>query len=111
MSFGFKGFHLVRVVIEDQVIYYGFVILCCVLNIVEISVIFVNEFSAAVLAAAGSPILVCVLGAHLLINLKEAGELGVNEGTNYRSRTVSDIRFAEGAPAAATSNGDGTSSV
>ena len=48
----------------------------------------------------GNPSLLCVLGSHLLINLKEAGELGLNEGTNYRpgflSQSVSDMEFAEG---------------
>ncbi|EJD00526.1 uncharacterized protein FOMMEDRAFT_159258 [Fomitiporia mediterranea MF3/22] len=85
MSSGFKGFHLIRVLVEDQILYYGF--------------------------AVATPTLLCVLGSHLLINLKEAGERGVNEGTNYRSKTVSDIEFAEGVPAAADSNGEGTSSV
>ena len=55
-----------------------------------------NQFVANLLGAAGSPILLCILGSHLLINLKEAGELGVNKGTNYRSRTISDVEFADG---------------
>ncbi|EJD03285.1 uncharacterized protein FOMMEDRAFT_156672 [Fomitiporia mediterranea MF3/22] len=69
-----------------------------------------NQFVALLLNAAGNPALLCVLGSHLLINLKKAGELGVNEGTNYRSRAVSDIEFAHGGPVAA-SNEEGTSSV
>ena len=72
------------------------VIFCCVLQIVEASIFIDNSFVANILGAAGSPTLLCILGGHLLINLKEAGELGVNEGTNYRSNSVSDIDFAEG---------------
>ena len=63
---------------------------------VDVSIVIDNTFAAAILLAAGSPTLLCILGGHLLINLKEAGELGVNEGTNYRSGSISDIDFAEG---------------
>ncbi|EJD03411.1 uncharacterized protein FOMMEDRAFT_156817 [Fomitiporia mediterranea MF3/22] len=62
------------------------------------------------LKEVGSPSLLSPLGSHLLINLKEAGELGVNEGTNYRSRMTSNIEFAKGTPAAGSNSG-GTSSV
>ncbi|EJD04960.1 uncharacterized protein FOMMEDRAFT_154110 [Fomitiporia mediterranea MF3/22] len=55
----------------------------------------VSPFVSYLLNAAGSPALLCVLGSHLLINLKEAGEMGVNEGTNYRSRVVSNIEFTK----------------
>ena len=46
----------------------------------------------------GSPALLSVLGSTLLTNLKEAGELGLNEGTNYRPsvNSVSNIEFCEG---------------
>ncbi|EJD00607.1 uncharacterized protein FOMMEDRAFT_159364 [Fomitiporia mediterranea MF3/22] len=60
--------------------------------------------ASALINAASSPTLLCVLGSHLLINLKEAGERGVNEGTDYRSRTVSNFEFDRGAPATAGSN-------
>ena len=66
------------------------------MQIVDDRIFEINPLVADLLAVAGSPILLCVLRNHLLINLKEAGERGVNEGTNYRSRTVSDIEFAEG---------------
>ena len=72
------------------------VIFCCVLRIVETSIFIDNFFVADILSAAGSPTLLCILGSHLLINLKEAGEMGVNGGTNYRLSRISDIDFAEG---------------
>ncbi|KAL5476904.1 hypothetical protein ACEPAI_3090 [Sanghuangporus weigelae] len=95
LSSGFKGFHLVRVLIQDQVLYYGFVIFCFVCQIVEASIDEISPFVAYLLSAAGSPILLCVLGGQLLINLKEAGERGVNGGTNYTPTSVSDIDFGE----------------
>ncbi|OCB85035.1 hypothetical protein A7U60_g7992 [Sanghuangporus baumii] len=73
LSAGFKGFHL----------------------IVDISIVGINLFAANLLSAAGSPTLLCVLGGQLLINLKQAGEKGLNGGTNYMPRSVSDIDFGE----------------
>ncbi|KAL5514178.1 hypothetical protein ACEPAG_2266 [Sanghuangporus baumii] len=88
LSSGFKGFHLVRVLIQDQVIYYGLII--------AISIFEISPFAANALGAAGSPTLLCILGGQLLINLKEAGERGANGGTNYSpSKSVSDIDFGE----------------
>ena len=62
----------------------------------EDSIVIGNPLVRSILNAAGSPTLLCIFGGHLLINLKEAGEMGVNEGTNYRSNSISDIDFAEG---------------
>ncbi|OCB85033.1 hypothetical protein A7U60_g7990 [Sanghuangporus baumii] len=98
MSSGFKGFHLVRVLIQDQVIYYGFVIFCSVCKIVNISTVEISPFASDVVRAVGSPALLCILGGQLLINLKQAGERGANGGTNYTPRTVSDIDFGENGP-------------
>ncbi|KAL5498496.1 hypothetical protein ACEPAH_1849 [Sanghuangporus vaninii] len=95
LSSGFMGFHLVRVLIQDQVIYYGFVIFCSVCKIVYNSTIEISPFAANVLFAAGSPILLCILGGQLLINLKEAGERGANGGTNYMPTGISNINFGE----------------
>lgn len=52
---------------------------------------------ANVLASIGNPALLAILGSRMLFNLKEAAELGVNEGTNVRvtSRTISSMGFAE----------------
>lgn len=48
---------------------------------------------AAVLSALGSPTLLCILGSRMFFNLKEAGEHGVNVGTNWSSHSHSAIRF------------------
>lgn len=37
-----------------------------------------------VIAALGSSSFLSVLGSYMLLNLKEAGEKGLNEGTSYR---------------------------
>ena len=74
------------------------VLVCSLANIIELKVELEDDFLAGVLQAIGNPSFLSVLGSHLLINLKEAGELGLNEGTNYRpdSRSISDIDFVEG---------------
>lgn len=48
-----------------------------------------------VLLAVGNPSPLCVLGSHLLVHLKEAAEKGLNEGTSYRSKTLSGIDFGQ----------------
>ncbi len=46
----------------------------------------------------GSPSLLVILGARLLVHLKEAGEKGFNGGTSYRVRkALSAIEFGENA--------------
>lgn len=50
--------------------------------------------SKAILGIIGSPSLLVILGARLLVHLKEAGEKGVNEGTSYRVETLSNMDFA-----------------
>ena len=50
-----------------------------------------------VLQQLGNPFYLSILGSRMLFNLKEAGEMGVNEGTNYRVPTMSNIEFEEGA--------------
>ncbi|EJD00618.1 uncharacterized protein FOMMEDRAFT_159379 [Fomitiporia mediterranea MF3/22] len=89
MSPEFGGFYLVKVLIEDQILYYTFVVFCCIMNIVELRISNINPFVAHLLTATGNPALLCVLGSHLSINLKEAGERERNEET-----TNSDIEFA-----------------
>ncbi|OCB90508.1 hypothetical protein A7U60_g2242 [Sanghuangporus baumii] len=91
-SSGLRGLELVRVVIRDQFLYYGFVIFCCVLKIVTVAV--ENPIASVLLVAVGSPTLLCILGGQLLINLKEAGERGANGGTNYTPKSVSSMEFA-----------------
>ena len=53
-----------------------------------------NIYLWAIIGAIGSPTFLCVLGCRLLIHLKEAGDIGVNEGTSYRLKSVSQMQFA-----------------
>ena len=46
--------------------------------------------------AVGNPALLCVMGNHLIIHLKEAAEKGLNEGTSYRLETLNAIEFGRG---------------
>ncbi|EJD00666.1 uncharacterized protein FOMMEDRAFT_159432 [Fomitiporia mediterranea MF3/22] len=50
------------------------------------------------LNAAGSPTLLSIIGGHLLISMKEAGERGANKGTSLRLSDMSDIVIAEDSP-------------
>ena len=52
-------------------------------------------FTAAIFEGLGSPTLLCILGSRMFFNLKEAGEHGVNVGTNWSSYSHSAIRFDE----------------
>ena len=74
------------------------VLVCSVTNIIQFKVNVENVVLAEILESIGNPSFLSILGSRLLINLKEAGELGLNEGTNYRpgSKSVSDIAFVEG---------------
>lgn len=58
----------------------------------DLSTLLENVFNTV-----GSPSLLCVLGSHLLIHLREAAEEGLNEGTSYRLYSVSAIDFEHGA--------------
>ena len=110
---GFTGAKLLKVLLADQVLYflvyvYRFlfvgtadtdweglsVMLCLIANIVGFATNF-GSFFSFVLYVCGSPSLLCVLGNHLLIHLKEAGEAGRNEGTSYAPKN-SSINFADG---------------
>ncbi|KAH8112188.1 hypothetical protein DFH11DRAFT_1512040 [Phellopilus nigrolimitatus] len=87
---GFSQFTLVKVLIQDQAIYfimYSFLHAYPVLHIP-------NVLLAYLLNTLGTPSLLCVLGSHLLVHLKEAGERGANGGTSYRMQTMSNIEFS-----------------
>ncbi|OCB83942.1 hypothetical protein A7U60_g9151 [Sanghuangporus baumii] len=92
-SFGFKGLHLIGVLIRDQLIYFGSIILFCVLNIVELSVPDIDVNISYFLGMIANPTMLCLLGGQLLINMKEAGERGANAGTSYIP-SVGNIEFA-----------------
>ncbi|KAH8112195.1 hypothetical protein DFH11DRAFT_1745102 [Phellopilus nigrolimitatus] len=91
---GFSQYTLVRVLIQDQAIYFIMVIFCTVMKIMSIELIIPNVLLADLLDVLGNPSLLCVLGSHLLVHLKEAGERGANGGTSYRMKTMSNIAFS-----------------
>ncbi|THH02981.1 hypothetical protein EW145_g6637 [Phellinidium pouzarii] len=93
MSAGFRGFELVKVLIRDQVVYFFLVIFCCVARIIA-GTTELSSLSSYALSILGSPGFLCVLGSRLLVDLKEAGEKGLNGGISYRAESVSDIEFS-----------------
>jgi hypothetical protein len=52
-----------------------------------------NLILSGILDGLGSPTLLCILGSRLFFNVKEAGECGVNVGTNWDSYDMSEISF------------------
>ncbi|THH05848.1 hypothetical protein EW145_g4505 [Phellinidium pouzarii] len=92
-SAGFSGLGLVKVLIQDQAIYFLVVIFCTIPRMM-VNAIGLRTLLSNIMDAAGSPTLLCILGSRLLIHMKEAGERGVNKGTSYRMRTMSDIAFS-----------------
>lgn len=74
---------------------------CSVLSLVGNRFAGSNQYLPSILNGLGSPTLQCVLGSRLFFNLKEAGERGVNEGTNWGSHTVVSMDFSK-------KEGDGT---
>ncbi|EJC99467.1 uncharacterized protein FOMMEDRAFT_160522 [Fomitiporia mediterranea MF3/22] len=99
MSAGLKGFKLVEILIRDQMIYFFLAVSCCVLNIMQLYIQPKSNNLASFLEQAGSPSFLCILGSRLFFNMKEAGKLGVNEGTSYRMKSLSNIEFERAAPA------------
>ncbi|KAH8109172.1 hypothetical protein DFH11DRAFT_1861689 [Phellopilus nigrolimitatus] len=95
---GFSQFNLVKVLIQDQAIYFIMhshrVILCSVVQIMSIQLDIKNIVLSDFLNILGSPSLLCVFGSHLLVHLKEAGERGANGGTSYKLKTISSIGFS-----------------
>ena len=59
---------------------------------------------SAAIYTLGSPTFLCVLGSHVLFNLKEAAEHGVNTGTNWSSYSHSALDFDE--PSLGSEEGD-----
>ncbi|KAH8109807.1 hypothetical protein DFH11DRAFT_1515096, partial [Phellopilus nigrolimitatus] len=91
---GFSQLTLVKVLIQDQAIYFIMVIICSVMQILLDQLDITNPLLADLLDMLGSPSLLSVLGSHLLVHLKEAGERGANGGTSYRMKTMSSIGFS-----------------
>ncbi|KAH8109443.1 hypothetical protein DFH11DRAFT_1627381 [Phellopilus nigrolimitatus] len=89
---GFKGYSLVNVVVQDQILYFSVVVAFTAFNIAteqiqgtDISIVYAYIFA--------TPALPCIVGCWLLFHLKEAAEIGINGGTSFRVTTVADIEF------------------
>ncbi|EJD02268.1 uncharacterized protein FOMMEDRAFT_21024 [Fomitiporia mediterranea MF3/22] len=80
-SEGFKGFELVRIIAQDQMIYFCWFMLLAVLRIVSLTI--KNRTAAVFLLSTSNPASLCILGDLLLINLKEAGSRLLCDRTNY----------------------------
>ncbi|EJC99477.1 uncharacterized protein FOMMEDRAFT_160536 [Fomitiporia mediterranea MF3/22] len=100
---GLKGFKLVRVLIRDQMIYFILAVSCCIFNIMEFKVD-TSVSLALLLEQFGSRSFLCILGSRVFFNMKEAGKLGVNEGTSYRMKSVSNIEFKQPVGSDASTN-------
>ena len=64
-----------------------------------------NSSLARLLFALGNPSLLSLVGSRMLFNMKEAGEHGVNEGTNCMVSTMSEIQFNAQARGEVTNTG------
>ncbi|KAI5119213.1 hypothetical protein M0805_007724 [Coniferiporia weirii] len=97
-SGGFGGANLVKVLIQDQALYFVLVMVCCGANIINILVDPNYSSNAAiniVQAVLMIPTIPCIIGCRLMVHLKEASERGENGGMSYRiQRSVSEIQFA-----------------
>ncbi|KAF9494751.1 hypothetical protein BDN71DRAFT_1431533 [Pleurotus eryngii] len=103
LSQGLTGFHLVKVLVIDQAFYFAVAIFCNVGMIISNTTSDPRVISKVILGIMGSPSLLVILGARLLVHLKEAGEKGVNGGTSYRmgeAGGISEINFGENVAAA-----------
>lgn len=47
-----------------------------------------------ILTTLGSPTILCFLGSRMFFNLKEAGDHGVNVGTNWSSYQPSSVQYS-----------------
>ena len=71
-------------------------IFCSLVNTIVYAVDSNQFLRLAFFDTLGIPSLLCVLGSHLLIHLREAAEEGRNEGTSYRPKSFSAIEFEQG---------------
>ena len=65
-----------------------------VMNVVYYSVYTNFGWSLAILIL-DNPLLLSPLGCRMLLNMREAGEHGVNEGTTYGLTTISTMGFSQ----------------
>ncbi|KAH8109518.1 hypothetical protein DFH11DRAFT_1515423 [Phellopilus nigrolimitatus] len=92
-SNGFGHSNLVKVLIQDQAIYFVLVVFFSVMKVVAGHLRIPNLLLANLLAVLGGPSILSVLGSHLLVNMKEAGERGANGGP-IGMGTVSSMGFS-----------------
>ncbi|KAL5512054.1 hypothetical protein ACEPAH_5273 [Sanghuangporus vaninii] len=94
---GFEGSTLIRVLIQDQIIYFLLAITCNFLNVLEFKLRVSNGLLSALLDTLGSPAFLCIFGSRMLMNLKEAAEKGdcsTNQNEFTRETEISAIRFS-----------------
>ena len=83
-------------------------VFCSAINIVSTRIAFLGSFpqkGAIILDFLGNSGFLCLAGSRMFLNLKEAGDAGVNEGTDIPSNntpksTISGLDFA--APASSS---------
>ena len=54
-----------------------------------------DSVATVLLECFGNPKFLCLFGSRMFFNLREAGEHGVNVGTNWSSYSHSTMRFNE----------------
>ncbi|EJD00669.1 uncharacterized protein FOMMEDRAFT_159435 [Fomitiporia mediterranea MF3/22] len=95
LSAGFRGFPLMRVIITDQVFYFALIVAYCVLNMLEGTLTTFNSVAQAFVAFGGSESFLCILGSHMLFNMKDAARHGDYDASTggIVTRTVSNVQF------------------
>ncbi|KAL5512053.1 hypothetical protein ACEPAH_5272 [Sanghuangporus vaninii] len=90
---------LVKVLIQDQIIYFILAIACNLLNVMEFKLRVSNGLLSALLDTLGSPAFLCILGSRMLFNLKEAAEKVSDDGTTLKSETrMTSVLFVRDGP-------------
>ncbi|EJC98942.1 uncharacterized protein FOMMEDRAFT_161150 [Fomitiporia mediterranea MF3/22] len=69
---GYARFSLVKVIIRDQIIYFALVIIISVFNVVKLKIATSNFITSVVISCLGNPSFLCIIGSHILFNLREA---------------------------------------
>ncbi|KAL5498821.1 hypothetical protein ACEPAH_2176 [Sanghuangporus vaninii] len=82
---------LLRVLIEDQVIYFSMTIICAVMNLIAG---YLGPTAYLDNIVLGLPSLLSVVAAYMLIHLKEVGAKGTGEDAGYGTHSLSAIEFA-----------------
>ncbi|KAH8111439.1 hypothetical protein DFH11DRAFT_1613139 [Phellopilus nigrolimitatus] len=91
---GIEGMSLVKVLIQDQVIYFVMIMMCSIAKVCNYWTLVQSTPVTVILTLLGTTTLLCIIGSQMMVHLKEAGERGVKGGTSYRMETVTSITFA-----------------